>query len=569
MRPKPTRLLDHREYPVLYVDDEVDNLRIFELTFRRDFTILTAQSAKEGLEILSQHPVAVVLSDQKMPGVEGVEFLRRVRELDSRAVRILVTAYGDAQILGDAINDGNIYRYLAKPWEPEDMRLTVQRAIEAYALESERATLLEELMILNRLSRTIHRDIDQGRLHDTLLAALSDELNFDGCAILLCEADSATLRFAAAEPDDDVAERLRQIRIDEESAPIFLDQLCKGDSQLLEGDASMDLEPPIRKWVTEVSAEEVFVVPLIGKERVIGALAVDNRRGGPRLGTDGRMLVEGLAMQAVIAIENAQLVDDLRRSRAQVRRVDRLGTLGTLAAGLAHEINNPLVSINTFLSLAPEKRETDDPSFWDEYHELACAELERIRGLVETMSRLGRAGPSPSLAREIVDVGEVARQVVRLLHREAERAGVRVDLRVDETLPGIEGVRDQIHQVVLNLTLNAIQASPTGGTISIGVEADGPAGDPVGIRIRFRDSGDGISEENLERIFDPFFTTKDPDKGTGLGLMISHQIVADHGGSIEVESTPGAGATFHVRLPLEGPVGRAEGGPSGPAMLDA
>ena len=82
MRPKPTRLLDHREYPVLYVDDEPDNLRIFELTFRRDFTVLTATNAKEGLELLSQHPVAVVLSDQKMPGIEGVEFLRRVRELD-------------------------------------------------------------------------------------------------------------------------------------------------------------------------------------------------------------------------------------------------------------------------------------------------------------------------------------------------------------------------------------------------------------------------------------------------------------------------------------------------------
>ena len=159
MRPKPTRLLDHREYPVLYVDDEPDNLRIFELTFRRDFTVLTATNAKEGLELLSQHPVAVVLSDQKMPGIQGVEFLRRVRELDSGVVRILVTAYGDAKILGDAINDGNIYRYLPKPWEPEDMRLTVRRAIESYALEAERATLLEELMILNRLSRTIHRDI--------------------------------------------------------------------------------------------------------------------------------------------------------------------------------------------------------------------------------------------------------------------------------------------------------------------------------------------------------------------------------------------------------------------------
>ena len=82
MRPKPTRLLDHREYPILYVDDEVENLRVFELTFRRDFDVMTAESAAQGLEILSQHPVAVVLSDQRMPDVEGVEFLRRVRELD-------------------------------------------------------------------------------------------------------------------------------------------------------------------------------------------------------------------------------------------------------------------------------------------------------------------------------------------------------------------------------------------------------------------------------------------------------------------------------------------------------
>ena len=553
MRPKPTRLLDHREYPVLYVDDEKANLRVFELTFKRDFTILTAESAKEGLELLSQHPVAVILSDQKMPGIEGVEFLRRARELDSRALRILVTAYGDAKILGDAINDGNIYRYLAKPWEPDDLRLTIQRAIESYALEAERTTLLEELMILNRLSRTIHRELDRDRLYDTLLTALRDELEFDGCSLLLRDGDSETLRFKASAPDDEVAGRLLEIEIEPSSAPSFLDRLYKGDSQMLVGDDAMELEAPIRAWLTEVSAEEIFVVPLIGKERIVGALAVDNRRGGQRLGIDGRMLVEGLAMQAVIAIENAQLVDDLRRSRAAVRRVDRLGTLGTLAAGLAHEINNPLVSLNTFLTLAPEKRDSDDPAFWGEYHELACAELERIRGLVEAMSRLGRGGPARSLAREPADVGEIVRQVVHLLHRETERAGVQVELNIADALPEIAVARDQIHQVVLNLSLNAIQASREGGSIEIGVEVDGPDEAPSGIRIRFQDSGDGISEENLERIFDPFFTTKDPDKGTGLGLMISHQIIADHGGSIEVESRIGEGATFHVLLPFEGP----------------
>lgn len=553
MRPKPTRLLDHREYPVLYVDDEVDNLRVFELSFRRDFTILTAQSAMEGLELFSQHPVAVVLSDQKMPGIVGVEFLRRVRELDSSAVRILVTAYGDAKILGDAINDGNIYRYLPKPWEPEDMRLTIRRAIEAYALEAERATLLEELTILNRLSRTIHRDIDRGHLHDTLLSALRDELNFDGCALLLCDPVTKSLKFAASEPNDDVALRLRDLEFNEKLSPTFLDQLNKGDSQMLIGDEAADLESPVRAWITEVSAEEIFVVPLVGKERVVGALAVDNRRGGQRLGTDGRMLIEGLATQAVIAIENAQLVDELRRSRAQIRRVDRLGTLGTLAAGLAHEINNPLVSLNTFLSLAPEKRNTDDESFWGDYHELACSELNRIRGLVEAMSRLGRGGPAASLSRQTVNVAEVAEQVVHLLHRETERAGVTVRLDIAESAPQIEAVRDQIHQVMLNLSLNAIHASQSGGSIVVSIDSDGPVAEPIGVRIRFQDAGEGISEENLERIFDPFFTTKDPDKGTGLGLMISHQIVADHGGSIEVESTPGEGATFHVRLPSKPP----------------
>ena len=173
------------------------------------------------------------------------------------------------------------------------------------------------------------------------------------------------------------------------------------------------------------------------------------------------------------------------------------------------------------------------------------------------MSRLGRGGPASALAREPVNVAEVAQQVIRLLHRETERAGVEVQLELADSLPEIEVVRDQIHQVVLNLSLNAVQASQAGGSIVISVDSDGSPTEPTGIRIRFQDSGEGISEEDLERIFDPFFTTKDPDKGTGLGLMISHQIVADHGGSIEVESTLGEGATFHVRLPSQGPIPEA------------
>ena len=146
--------------------------------------------------------------------------MRRPRGLDSRAIRILVTAIGYATILDEAINDGNIYRYLAKLWDPDDMRLSVQRAIESYALEAERATLLDELMVLNRLSRRIHRELDRDRLYDTLLTALRDELDFDGCSLLLHDADSETLRFKASEPADEVATRLHEIEFTSKSAPV-------------------------------------------------------------------------------------------------------------------------------------------------------------------------------------------------------------------------------------------------------------------------------------------------------------------------------------------------------------
>ena len=163
MRPRPTRLLDPREFPVLYVDDEPENLRIFELTFRREFSVITARSGEEGLEQINQKPVALVLSDHRMPGMSGVEFLTRVRELDPKTIRILVTAYGDAETLGGAINDGRIYRFVPKPWVPDEMAVTLRRGVELYALDREREALLSELTLLNRVSQSIVQELDFDR----------------------------------------------------------------------------------------------------------------------------------------------------------------------------------------------------------------------------------------------------------------------------------------------------------------------------------------------------------------------------------------------------------------------
>jgi len=546
MRPKPERLTDYREYPVLYVDDEPDNLRIFDLTFGREFTVYTAPSGEAGLEVLNRLPVALVLSDHRMPGLTGTEFLARVADIDPKTVRIMVTAYGDAETLEDAINTGSIYRYIPKPWTPEDVRATLRRGIEVYALDREREQLLRELALINRVSSALAQELDLDRLLDLLLNTLIEEMSYDAAGLLFFDLQTRALQWNRMAPGNGVPDQLlRALRITTETAPHFIQQLAVGETRLLRSDDVLDYEAPVRSWVSEVAAEEIIVTPLHGKEGVIGALTVDNRRGGTPFSSDDYTLLEGLANQAAIAIENAWLVEDLRRSREQVRRADRLGTLGTLAAGLAHEINNPLVSINTFLSMAPAKRKENDEEFWGSYHALACREAERIRGLVETMRRLGQTGAGAA-PREAVDAEALVGEVVTLLFREAELGRVKLSADCDRDTPKIVAVRDQLHQVVLNLTLNAIAATPPGGEITI---QTGPLPEGDGLWLEVKDTGPGIPSEHLEQIFDPFFTTKGPDQGSGLGLMVCHRIVTDHQGKIEVRSREGEGTSFIVELP--------------------
>jgi two-component system NtrC family sensor kinase len=140
--------------------------------------------------------------------------------------------------------------------------------------------------------------------------------------------------------------------------------------------------------------------------------------------------------------------------------------------------------------------------------------------------------------------------VATLLAPEAAAAEVEIEVNGEPGTPKLMAIRDQIHQVLMNLLLNAIHASPAGGKVELRITPGGPGG-REGAAIEIVDNGTGIAPEDLERIFDPFFTTKGPDQGSGLGLMISHRIVADHQGTIEVSSRPGKGTTFRVQLPVE------------------
>jgi signal transduction histidine kinase len=225
-------------------------------------------------------------------------------------------------------------------------------------------------------------------------------------------------------------------------------------------------------------------------------------------------------------------------SDANLQRLDRLANLGTLSAGIAHEIKNGLVPIRTFIQLMLEK--SDD-------RELAVTverELKRIDSMVSQMLRF--AAPKPAVVAP-VRVKDVLDKSLRLLQHQIDEKMISVT-RDYQAAPGtVDGDEAQLQQVVMNLLLNAVEAMTVNGVLTISTNPGRDQRDGPWLEIHVKDTGVGIPKENLDRIFEPFFTTK--RNGTGLGLAISQQVVAEHHGRIEARSEAGKGATFVIILP--------------------
>jgi signal transduction histidine kinase len=285
-------------------------------------------------------------------------------------------------------------------------------------------------------------------------------------------------------------------------------------------------------------------IPLIWKGQLIGIINLSHKFNKDIYSHEDIELLNTLANQAAIAIENARLYEDLKRSKSYMRRADRLASLGTLTAGLAHEIRNPLVSIKTFTQLLPQRLE--DEEFRNHFLNIAVGEVDRISSLVTEL--LDFARPSdPKL--ELEDINSILDGMILLVSTESKKKLIQLVKNYNKELPPINIDKEQIKQVFLNILLNAIEATPENGTVTVKTRHFVKPGGRPYLQIEFTDTGSGIPSEKLEEIFNPFFTTK--RTGSGLGLSISHQIVQDHQGYIEVESELGKGASFFINLPLQ------------------
>ena len=325
-------------------------------------------------------------------------------------------------------------------------------------------------------------------------------------------------------------------------------EIIKGLSQDLSSALKVDeLERLIKKkltqtikpkWIevcwgeTQPSFMPVLCISIKSKERILGQLCLGPKKSGDSYLTEDKNLLDTLANQVAIALENIQLYQGLVRSES-------LAALGTMAAGMAHEIKNPLASIKGMTQVLPDN--LDDPEFISDYAEMIPRQLDRINRIVENLLKAGR-----TLKLEIreIDLNNVIDEVLGFNANLCKKSGIEIKKKLT-SLPLIKADPDQLQQVFTNLILNAVQAMPGGGVLSI---RSGVHNNEL-ICVMIMDTGQGIPADKINRVFDPFFTLK--EKGTGLGLFTAFRVLQEHGGSIDVVSQPGKETRFTLWLPIK------------------
>jgi signal transduction histidine kinase len=336
--------------------------------------------------------------------------------------------------------------------------------------------------------------------------------------------------------------------------------LFSGESLLVNDTTQDKIYKTLRGW----DAGSEMCVALKDGDRIFGFIDVESSRRNAFTNND-LMAIESLAGVLATVVSSAdqyqrlqETVHQLRATQTELRdRIDaqqeaesrllqaaKLAAVGEMAAGIAHELNNPLTTVTGFSELILEEIAPDAPHRAD--LELVLHEALRARGVVRRLLDFARQGER---TRASSDINEIVKDVLALTNHLIHTSGVQLVVDYEKDLPWVSVDSNQMKQVFLNLVHNALQAMPTGGNLHINTRVASRE-NRSWVVVAIKDSGMGIDLENKERIFEPFYTTKASVGGTGLGLSVTYGIVTDHGGTIDVESEAGAGSTFSVWLPL-------------------
>ena len=495
---------------LLVIDDEASTRDLMKISLESDgYTVFTAEDGPTGLEIFAKESPPVVLTDIKMPGMDGIEVLRRVKELSPDVEVIVITGHGEMNLAIRALQL-EASDFINKPISDESLALALRRAEEKIWLRSKLREYTEDL--------------------ERMVKETSEEL-------------------------------VKRHEIEHNLVQTSMDGIIANDRQ---GNIIIFNEGAerIHGYTREEAISEIHVTQLYpeGQARYIKKMIHGNEYGGP-----GRLInyaVEVLTKSGElipILLSATPLYDkgeevatvgyfkdmrEIKRLEQELVKNERMAAVGQTTAGIAHGVKNILHSMKLGAFLIDTGFEKDKSESLRKGWNLVRKNIDRISKMTKEMLSLASSTPP---AFELYSLNDIVDEVCELVAEKAKEQGIRLVRDLDPSLPQVALDPEGIHTCLLNLVTNAIEAfskTDSEGQVIVSTSAEAE----TGVCLQVKDDGQGMSEEVQEQVFENLFTTKGA-RGTGLGLAITQKIVHEHDGSIEVESELDKGTTFTIILP--------------------
>lgn len=514
---------------ILVVDDEPGiALLCKRMLTRAGYLVTPLTDPRAATEWLKHNKADLLLVDIRMPEVDGFEVIAAARQLQPDLAVLVMTGFGTVEMAIRALRQG-VDGLLLKPFEKSTELLDAVKQALADSRQKRDAARVHALRPLFEVTESLLSETRSDTLLELIVNAILGHLRCGHAGYYQYSPEEQ--RFVLLRGQGTTLPEFI-IQVDASGTPLVLNASGPGDSSSQARLKKAGLGAAMFVPIVRQGFRGVFYAGRSPEEHPFVEADLD--------------MFQILARQAAASMENARLYDE---QRAYVRKIEesqnallqaeKMAAAGRLSASIAHEVNNPLQSVQNCLHLAGREDLAEEKR--KEYFGLASSEVERLATTVQRMLDFYR--PGAAKPRD-VQISELLGYVITLTQKQLTERGIHVKTELPADLPAVTGVSSQIQQVFINLILNAYDAMPTGGSLRITARARNG-----GVEVLFQDTGRGISREQRSSIFEPFFSTK--EGGTGLGLTVSYNIITAHGGTLELVPEHGKGACFRVFLPTE------------------
>ena len=477
---------------ILLVDDEADLREVLDISLSdTGYNVLTAENSAQALDLLNDNDIPVVITDIKMPGIDGIELLRKIKSKNPETEVIMLTGHGDLELAIKSLKH-EATDFITKPINDDALEMALIRAFEKISM------------------RQKLKEYDRNRaMYDVLINELiQEDVMIIGSDYRVLDINETLLATLGLERKEAVGRYCYEITH-------RLTKPCSGEDHKCPLKETLMTRKPTKETHIHKDKDNknihysISAYPLFENGEIIGAIELSR-----------------------------DITADINTRQAMMQQ-DKLASIGRLSAGVAHEINNPLTTILTTAMLIQEDIDPKNPMY--EELETITNETLRCRKIVASLLDFAR---QTEPAKKHYNINDIITECIRLTRKQAEFKDVQILQALSEKVPKLLLDKEQIQQALINLILNATDATDPGGKITVSTAL---SPDNQFVNINVSDTGKGIAAEVVDKIFEPFFTTR--EIGTGLGLAITHGIIGRHGGDIRVQSRPGQGTTFTIRLP--------------------